>query len=149
MQQRVRRGVPGRASLVPWCIWVLVGSSIASAAGFRFLVSVALLLRYSRRLRFCGHIIIARLHESVSIICGFDYVLMASAPPAATPGMPAPLIGKMPVQNSIQLSLIVVPTLLYFLATAAVALRFYSRYLKRVPIMADDYLCVVALVSSF
>lgn len=64
------------------------------------------------------------------------------------PGFPKLLRGTMPVENHRQRILIAVPTVLYSVATVAVALRFRSRHIKGVGSLTDDYLCVVALVSS-
>ncbi len=61
--------------------------------------------------------------------------------------MPKPLSGPIKPTNSRQLSLIIVPTVLSALATLAVYLRFYARRLKKTNFLADDYLCLFALVS--
>ena len=63
------------------------------------------------------------------------------------PGQPPPLSGKIPIMNSIQVANIVAPTVLYTLATGAVAVRFWSRRAKRQPLGIDDWLCLLALVS--
>lgn len=44
--------------------------------------------------------------------------------------------------------MIVVPVLTLVLASAATALRFYARKLKKLSYGADDWLCLVALVTE-
>jgi len=55
----------------------------------------------------------------------------------------------MPLRSSIQITLIVVPTILLALATVCVVLRFYARHLKKARALADDYFCILALILAY
>jgi hypothetical protein len=53
------------------------------------------------------------------------------------------------LSNHQQVSLVVVPTVFTALAVLFTGLRIYARRVKKAKVLADDYLCVAACVSSY